>query len=225
MVDWLSDVVAPLNVVAFHFLSNPVSWAELLGFVFGLACVYLVVRANVHNFWTGILNSVMFLVLFLSARLWADAALQGVYVVLGFIGWWQWLYGGENRTRLKVTRASNLMIAGCLAFVVLGTAALTPALAALNDSAPFVDALTTCISLVAQFLLNAKKIQTWYFWIVADLIYIPLYFVRDLNLTGIVYIAFLGLAVSGAIHWRTILRRDQGTTELGEPEHSVVAAP
>jgi hypothetical protein len=69
MLDWLGELVAPLNAVAFHLLSEPVSWAELLGFVFGLTCVYLVVRANVHNFWTGILNSAMFLVLFLSARL------------------------------------------------------------------------------------------------------------------------------------------------------------
>jgi nicotinamide mononucleotide transporter len=111
------------------------------------------------------------------------------------------------------------MVAGCLVFVALGTALLTPALRAVNDSAPFLDALTTCISLAAQFLLNAKKIQSWYFWIAADLIYIPLYFWKDLNLTGIVYIAFLALAVSGAIHWRSVERSDATTVgPRSEPE-------
>ena len=58
------------------------------------------------------------------------------------------------------------------------------------------------MSLAAQFLLNAKKIQNWLFWIAADVIYIPLYFTKHLNLTGLVYCAFLGLAIAGGIQWR-----------------------
>ena len=76
MLDWLARLVAPLNTVLFHMGADAVTWAELLGFITGAICVYLVVRANVHNFWTGILNSALFLVLFATARLWADASLQ-----------------------------------------------------------------------------------------------------------------------------------------------------
>jgi nicotinamide mononucleotide transporter len=204
MLDWPGRLVAPLNTVLFHMGADAVSWAELLGFITGAACVYLVVRANVHNFWTGILNSALFLVLFATARLWADASLQFIYIVLGFIGWWQWLHGGQNRTALKVGRASARMLLTCVAFIVLGTLVLTPLLQQAHDIAPFLDALTTSISLAAQFLLNAKKIQNWLFWIAADVIYIPLYFAKHLNLTGLVYVAFLGLAISGALQWRRL---------------------
>src|SRR5689334_22377880 len=88
---WLDEISAPLNVVLFHLGNDAVSWAELLGFITGGACVWLTVRARMANFPMGIANSVLFLVLFTSARLWADASLQIVFVTLGFIGWWQWI--------------------------------------------------------------------------------------------------------------------------------------
>src|SRR3712207_4084630 len=108
----------------------PFGWAppgvtEALGFVTGGACVYLVVRENVWNFPVGIANCVFFLFLFAGARLYGDAALQIVYIVLGFQGWYLWLRGGENRTPLKVERASRGLLLGVAAFVFAGTAALT----------------------------------------------------------------------------------------------------
>jgi nicotinamide mononucleotide transporter len=219
MLDWLARVVAPLNTVVFHMGADAVTWAELLGFITGAICVYLVVRANVHNFWTGILNSALFLVLFATARLWADASLQFTYIVLGFVGWWQWLHGGRDRTALKIGRASARMLLACIAFVVLGTLVLTPVLRQAHDIAPLLDALTTSLSLAAQFLLNAKKIQNWLFWIAADVIYTPLYLVKHLNLTGIVYVAFLGLAISGALRWRILAattKAAEGSRDAGE---------
>lgn len=201
MLGWLTRLVAPLNTVLFHLGADAVTWAELLGFLTGAVCVFLVVRSNVHNFWTGILNSALFLVLFATARLWADASLQVIYIALGFTGWWQWLHGGANRTRLKIGNASRLLLGGTVAFVLVGTAILMPILRHADDVAPFWDALTTSLSLAAQFLLNAKKIQNWFFWIAADVVYIPLYFTKRLDLTGLVYIAFFGLAISGLIAW------------------------
>jgi len=70
-----------------------------------------------------------------------------------------------------------------------------------HDSAPFLDALTTSLSLVAQWLLNGKWIESWYFWIAADCIYVPLYFGRGLNLTAVVYMLFLALCVAGWRAW------------------------
>lgn len=87
----LAQLLAPLNVVLFTLGSDHVSVAESLGFVTGAACVWLTVASRVSNFPVGIANSAFFLVLFLSARLYADSGLQVVYIVLGFAGWWQWL--------------------------------------------------------------------------------------------------------------------------------------
>ncbi|GAA2771400.1 nicotinamide riboside transporter PnuC [Mycolicibacterium pallens] len=202
MIDWLAGAVAPLNAVVFTVWGDPVSWAELLGFLTGGACVALTVRRSVANFPVGIANSAFFLVLFASAQLWADSGLQVVYIALGFIGWWQWLYGNTNRTPLPVRAASRQHLVWCVVALCAGTALLYPLLLWAHDSAPFLDALTTSLSLVAQWLLNGKWLESWYFWIAADCIYVPLYFSRGLNLTAVVYMLFLGLCVAGWRAWR-----------------------
>jgi nicotinamide mononucleotide transporter len=198
----LAQLVAPLNVVLFTAGNDHVTVAELLGFVTGAASVWLTVLARISNFGVGIANSAFFLVLFMTARLYADSALQVIYIGLGFAGWWQWLRGGQDRSRLAVTRAGRWPLAACAVFVVVATWGLTVLLRAAHDIAPFWDAVTTALSLAAQFLLNAKKIENWAFWIAADLIYIPLYVVKRLDLTAIVYVIFLGMCAGGVTAWR-----------------------
>ena len=201
MLDWFAALIRPLSSVAFTMASEPVSWVELLGFLTGGMCVALTVRRNVWNFPVGIANCAFFLLLFSSARLWADAGLQLVFIALGVAGWWQWVRHRGGHAPLVVTRAPRGEMAWCVGFVVLGTAALFVVLRAAHDSAPLLDAFTTCLSLAAQWLLNGKRIQTWYFWIAADCIYVPLYFAKDLNLTAIVYVLFLALCVAGLRSW------------------------
>lgn len=203
---WIGHVLAALDTVLFTLGADQVTWAELLGFVTGGACVALTVAAHVGNFPVGILNSAFFLVLFLSARFYADAGLQVIYIALGFAGWWQWLRGGPRRGALAIGRAGRPMLLGCLGFVVAGTWGLTVLLTAARDAAPFWDALTTAISLAAQFLLNAKKLENWFCWLAADIIYVPFYLWKRLDLTALVYVLFLGMCLLGLRAWRASLR-------------------
>lgn len=200
-MDGVAAVVARLNAAALTLWGDPVSWAEILGFLTGGACVALVVRRSVANFPVGIANSGFFLVLFASAQLWADSALQMTYIVLGFVGWWRWLHGDRLRTPLPVRSMRPLHVLWWGLAVAGGTSLLYPVLHLAQDSAPFLDALTTSLSLVAQWLLNGKWIESWYFWIAADSIYVPLYLSRGLNLTALVYGLFLALCVAGLRSW------------------------
>jgi nicotinamide mononucleotide transporter len=79
---------------------------------------------------------------------------------------------------------------------------LTTYLQHIQDSAPFWDALTTVLSLVAQYMLNKKFLENWYGWILADLIYIPLYIFTHLYLTSLVYVIFLTMCLVGYRAWR-----------------------
>jgi len=202
----VSSVLDTLNHVLFTMGNDHVTWAELLGFATGGACVWLTVRASVLNFPVGIANSAFFLVLFAYAHLWADAWLQVVYIALGAIGWGQWVVRRPTSGPLVIRPASARMLAACVAFVVVGTAVLYPVLRNADDAAPFWDALTTALSLAAQWLLNLKRLQTWWFWIAADVVYVPLYVVKHLALTAVVYVLFLGLCVAGLRQWQGALR-------------------
>ena len=202
MIGWL-------NVVLFHLGSDAVSRAELLGFLTGAAAVYLTWRNRVSNFWVGIVNSALFLVLFYSAHLWADAGLQVVFIVLGFTGWWNWLRGNAG-SELPVRGASTRLLLTVTGAGAAATLGLWWLLTANADAAPFLDALTTALSLAAQWLLNARRWQNWLFWIAADLIYIPLYVSKNLQLTSIVYVLFLIMCLFGLRDW---LRASRTTSD------------
>lgn len=181
---------------------------EVFGFITGAVCVLLVVEEHIWNWPVGIANSVFFIVLFIRSRLFGDMALQWVYVVLGFIGWYQWLYGGQNRTQRSVNRMplTEGVILSLLS--AAATALLTVLLGRVHDAAPFLDALTTVLSLAAQYLLTLKRIENWYLWIAADVIYVGLYLYKDLVLTAALYAIFIGMCVAGLAAWRRRLAAD-----------------
>ena len=81
-------VLVMLTETVFELFGEPVTWAELAGFVTGIACVALAVFQRIETFRVGIANNVFFIVLFMDARLYADAALQVVYIALAVMGWW-----------------------------------------------------------------------------------------------------------------------------------------
>jgi nicotinamide mononucleotide transporter len=183
------------------------SWVEWAGFITGAVCVLLVVREHIANFPVGIANNVFFAVLFVRAGLYADAGLQGVFLLLAVQGWWLWLHGGRDRGPLRVRPLDAATRRQVAVGVVAATALLTWALAGWTDSTvPFWDALTTALSLGAQWLLNRKHTANWYLWITADVLYVALYLAKDLRLTAVLYAGFLGLCVLGVRRWRTVER-------------------
>jgi nicotinamide mononucleotide transporter len=184
----------------------PIGLAEAWGFVTGGVCVWLVVREHVWNWPVGLANNVFFFVIFLRGRLYADMSLQVVYLGLGIYGWLNWLFGGKGHTALAISRTSRGEWAGLVAAVPLCTWGMFEVLVRVNDAAPLWDALTTALSLAAQYLLCRKRFENWWFWIAADVIYIPLYFSRKLPLTAVLYGVFLAMCLVGVRQWSRSLK-------------------
>lgn len=180
----------------------PLDLTEAFGFATGAICVWLITKENIWNWPIGLANNIFFAMLFWRTRLYADFGLQGVYFAFGLWGWWQWLHGGEERSKLQVSRARRAEWMGIAVFLVFGTWGLRELLLRVNGSAPFLDALTTVICLAAQYLLCRKRIENWWLWIVADLIYVPLYISKHLPLTAILYTGFIGLCILGLKRWK-----------------------
>jgi nicotinamide mononucleotide transporter len=208
MSSLLHQLVVPFNATAFTLFGEPTTWGEVLGFVTGVWCVWLVVRRNIWNWPVGIANNVFFLLLFVEAGLFADSALQVVYLVLGFYGWWAWVRGGAHRTELPMSRTTRTQWIWLLVIGVVATFALGWLLANKTTSTvPAADSLTTVLSLLATWGQARKKVESWWLWIAADVIYVPLYQYKGLTLTALLYLGFLALCVAGLRAWTQELKR------------------
>jgi nicotinamide mononucleotide transporter len=177
---------------------------EVAGFLTGGASVWLAVRASVWTWPVGIASNGAFLVLFVEARLFADSALQLVYVVLSLGGIAYWLRGGGGRTHAPIRTVGAREAAAVAAVAAAGAYAATVYLRSVGDGAPLLDATTTCLSLAATYLQVKKLLESWYVWIAADLVYVPLYVAKDLPLTAVLYALFLALCVRGLVTWRAV---------------------
>jgi nicotinamide mononucleotide transporter len=204
--------LGPLGEVAFVFRDVPTTWGEVAAFASGVLCVWLVARQHVANWPIGIANAAFFLLLFAEYGLYADSGLQLVYLGLGAYGWSAWRHGdrdrgrGRERAELAVNRTTPRQWLAVGSFVVLGTVALGLLLDRATDSTvPAWDAVTTVLSLAATWGQARKKVESWWLWLAADAIYIPLYASKDLWLTSVLYVVFAVLCVGGLRAWRADL--------------------
>jgi nicotinamide mononucleotide transporter len=183
------------------------TWTEILGFVTGAASVLLAVRESVWNWPVGIANNIFFLILFWKAKLYADAILQIVYIVISIFGWWNWVRGGAGHSELPISRTSARSLIGLALATAAATALLTAALHRFTDSAvPFWDGITTALSLTAQYMLSRKLLENWFVWMTADVIYIALYAYKSLYLTGVLYLLFFAMCIAGYVGWKKSFR-------------------
>ena len=184
-------------------------YLELLAAVTGAVSVWLSVRQKVWSWPLAIVNVLLYAVVFYEAKLYADMGLQVVYAVISIYGWYEWLYGGENRTELKVSRTPRRIVWLLVAIGALGAAALGTLLHRTTDaSLPWLDSSLSSTSLVAQWMMTRKLLENWAVWIAVDVVYVGMFVYKSLYVTAVLYAVFLVLAARGWIEWKRSLARD-----------------
>ena len=133
--------------------------------------------------------------------------MQVVFIVLGAWGWWYWLHGGRDRATRAISRIGLAEAAVLAVATAAASYGLLVYLRSIDDSAPLADAVTTALSLAATWMQARKQLENWVVWLAADAIYIPLYFVKGLPLTGVLYVVFAAMCVKGLLDWRRSLAR------------------
>ncbi|HAW91942.1 MULTISPECIES: nicotinamide riboside transporter PnuC [unclassified Arsukibacterium] len=176
---------------------------------FYLLAVFLAARNSIHTWWLGIIGCALFAVLFFQVQLYAESMLMLFFIITNVVGWYQW---GRARGIKHVTTTSQkklLRFTGLALFVTAAHGFMLHSLT--NGYAPYVDSAILMFSLIAQFLLMNRKLETWWFWLLVNTIAIPLYISRELYVTAIVYCGFWFNAWYGLYLWRKLSR---ATTRL-----------
>jgi nicotinamide mononucleotide transporter len=185
----------------------PVSKLEALAFVLSVWMVACNLKVNPLGWPLAIASSALYGLLFARSRLYGEASLQLVFVVLSIWGWWQWLKGVDDQQQALTVRALTRAGIGRFALITL---CLWPAcgylLSHITDSdVPYWDALPTAGSLVGQWLLARKWLENWSCWLLVNLVSMGLFAYKQLWLTVILYGIFAALSVWGWRQWRALI--------------------
>jgi nicotinamide mononucleotide transporter len=198
---------APWLAPAFVVWGSPITWLELIAVVLSIAMVWCNLRVNVTAWPLAIVSSALYGLLFAAHRLYGEATLQLLFIVVAFWGWWQWLAGrGGDGQPLRVHRMSGRQIGWVGGLTLLAWPLLGLVLQNHTDSdVPYLDALPTAGSVAGQFLLGRKLIENWLVWLAVNLFSIGLFAVKGLWLTALLYALFALLSVAGWRAWRARL--------------------
>lgn len=176
---------------------------EAIGFVITIVSIFLATRENVWYYPTGIASVLLYTWIYFDAKLYAESALQLIWLVLLIYGWYHWLRGGRNRTELPVTRTPSWGWLTALSTGLLMTGVIVMIQRNYTDNpAPFVDSSIAAWSIVAQWMTARKWLENWFFWLVVNAIAVPLYITRELWLTAVLYGILFVLAIEGWRKWR-----------------------
>ena len=187
---------------------------ELFAVTMNILSVIYAKRNSILVYPTGLIGTGIFVYILYNFSLLGDMIINFYFVLMSIYGWYYWAQKKGGQTLNNVSRTS---IKEYYFILILGITSLLSIYLVYNfydkwDSwTAYVDTITTAIFFVAMYLMARRKVESWIFWIIGDLITIPLYFYKGLTISSIQYLIFLILAILGYISWKKILNSSTQT--------------
>ena len=185
---------------------------EFVAVIFGFLSVWFAKENNVLVYPAGILSTAIFVYLLTISELYGDATINGYYFLMSFYGWYFWTQKKSGQIINQVGRTSLNEKIGSIFLFVFGIIAIFLIYNYFNKwstVSAYIDTLTTGIFFVAMWLMSRRKIEHWTFWIVGDVLSVPLYIYKGLFLTAIQYFVFTIIAIIGYREWKKIIQKNQ----------------
>jgi len=175
---------------------------ELTAVLLALSYLLLVVREHIACWLAAAVSTSIYLYLFFDVGLYAESLLQVYYLGMAGYGYYQWRLGA-NRQNLKPIRTWSLQRhAVVLLVIVTCTLALAELLKVVESQAPYLDAFTTCASIVTTYMVAQKVLENWLYWFIIDSASIVLYLERGLYFTALLFLIYLLIIAVGYSRWR-----------------------
>jgi nicotinamide mononucleotide transporter len=192
------DMTALIDVGPFK-----TSFLELFAVVFGLLCVWFMKKESLLAFPFGIINVLIYVYIFFTAKLYANAAINGFFFLMSGYGWYNWSRKDSNEKTIRITQCSKTELAlNGLAVIVFFIIIRMVLVRYTESRIPTWDAITTAVYIVAQWMLSRKKIENWILWISADTVMIGLCAWEGLYFSSFQYFVFTVIAILGFLEWR-----------------------
>ena len=186
---------------------------EIIAVVFGILSVWFSKKNNILIYPTGMISTSIFTYLLFKWSLLGDMMINAYYFVMSVYGWYIWTRKVNN----IVTPISKVSSPEKITSLIIFFFSLSFVYGIYNyfdkwgSYTSYIDNFTTAIFFVAMWLMANRKIENWIFWIIGNIISIPLYFYKGLTFTSIQYIIFTVIAISGYYTWKKILDNSNQT--------------
>ena len=212
---------------------------EFIAAVLGITSVFYAKKENILVYPTGIISTGLYVYLLSQWALYGDLIINIYYTLMSLYGWYMWTrISNKTHKPLKITRTNYLDNIKAFAIFVFTAIFVIIAyrhynvmpdlnfmdsihyasqkisagsLIEFRKATPYLDTFTTAAAFVAMWLMANKKIESWIFWIITNIVSIPLYFVKGYGFTGIQYTIFFVLAFLGYKEWKKNLNKQNQT--------------
>jgi len=198
-------------------------YLELFGVVTGLIYLYLEIKQLRLMWILGFISSFVYIFVFFHSKIYAYMSFNVYYALISMYGFFQWTRKSkpiQSKTgtdsvqkslssivyrRLNWKISLLLLCLTILIYIIIYYILLK----ATDSPVPAVDAVTTSIGIIASWMLAKKYIEQWPCWIIADLISVYVYYLRDLYPTMILYAFYAIMAVVGWLNWKKGFLEDE----------------
>ncbi|MEL6133611.1 MAG: nicotinamide riboside transporter PnuC [Bacteroidota bacterium] len=190
---------------------------EIIAVIFGIASVLFAQRENIWVYPTGLISTGIYVYLLYKVGLFGDMGINAYYFAMSIYGWVNWLrpQSDTDSAGLSITRATTRDH-------LIGLGIFVPAFLSLvyllshytSSTVPWIDGFTTTIFFIGMWYMAQKKVVNWVYWIIGDLISIPLYFYKGLPLSSLQFIIFTGMAIFGYLEWKKRLAAQDANQAL-----------
>ena len=182
---------------------------EIIAVFFGFLSVWFSKNNNILVFPTGLINTSIFVYLLFKWSLLGDMLINAYYFIMSIYGWYFWLKG-TNNTVSPISKVSNTDIR-IVVLLFISSSIFVSLVYTFFDKwetiVSYIDILTTAIFFAAMWLMAKRKVESWIFWIVGNIISVPLYLHKGLAFTSIQYFIFTVIAIAGYIKWKELYNK------------------
>ena len=178
---------------------------EVIAVIFGLLSVWFSKQNNIWVYPTGMLSTSIFVYLLLKWGLIGDMLINIYYFVMSIYGWYIWTrkIDEEHVTPIsRVTKKENRISMYIFIATIIFVFVIYQIFDKWTSWTAYVDTLTTAIFFVGMWLMAKRKVENWIFWIIGDIISVPLYFYKGFTFTSFQYLIFTILAIYGYNAWK-----------------------
>jgi len=183
---------------------------EIVAVIFGILSVWYSKQNKIWVFPTGMISTLIFVYLLFKWELLGDMMINGYYFIMSIYGWYIWTRKVDkthvnqiSTTTFKEKKISIVIFIAALLFVFI----IYQKFDKWTSWVAYIDTITTAIFFVAMWLMAKRKIENWIFWIVGDLISVPLYLYKGFTFTSFQYFGFTFIAIFGYLAWKKNLHK------------------